>query len=89
MAYHEVGNSLEEEILEVAEMFNFDPQHLLVEFFNPGRQGIFVEDVGEVRFRIHLSLEEKRIISVKQIAGPSERAPGAPDPFEKYKVFMK
>lgn len=89
MTYNEVGISLDEEILNVAQRFNLDPHHLQVEFFNPGHQAIFVEEVGAVKFRIHLSLEEKRIISVKQISGALERSPGAPDHFAKYKAFMK
>lgn len=89
MTYNEVGISLDEEILNVATAFNLDPHHLQVEFFSPGHQGIFVEEVGAIKFRIHLSLEEKRIISVKQIAGTSERAAGESDPFAKYKAFMK
>ncbi|MCL4704162.1 hypothetical protein KJ068_03315 [bacterium] len=89
MTYNEVGISLNEEILNVAATFNLDPHHLQVEFFNAGHQAIFVEEVGAIKFRIHLSLEEKRIISVKQISGPAEHAPGEPDPFAKYKAFMK
>jgi hypothetical protein len=89
MTYHEVGVSFDEEILKVAETFDLDPHHLQVEFFSPDRQGIFVEAVADCKFRIHLSLEEKRIIAVKQISGPTERPPGGPDPFAKYKAFMK
>lgn len=89
MTYNEVGINLDEEILNVAEAFNLDAHCLHVEFFSPGHQGIFVEEMGASKFRIHLSLEEKRIISVKQISGPAEHAPGEPDPFAKYKAFMK
>jgi len=79
----------QEEITRVAESFNLDRDNLEVEFFNPGQQGIFVEKVGNRRFRIHLSLEEGRIVSVKQIEGPGEEASTPIDHFAKYKPFMK
>ena len=79
----------EKEILTAASAFNFDLENLAVEFFSPGRQGIFVETVGARVFRIHVNLEEGRIIAVKQIAGPPVPEGEASDPFAKYKIFMK
>lgn len=90
MTYSEGGFHFdEEEITQVAETFNLDTNCLQVEFFSPGHQGIFVETVAGRKFRIHLSLEEKRIVAVQQIAGPTARSLDTPDPFAKYKVFMK
>ncbi|MDZ7267185.1 MAG: hypothetical protein ONB48_07630 [candidate division KSB1 bacterium] len=90
MTYSEIGFHFdEEEIAQVAAAFNLDTNCLQVEFFRPGHQGIFVETVADRKFRIHLSLEEKRIVSVQQIAGPLTPALDAPDPFAKYKAFMK
>ncbi|MCK6561505.1 hypothetical protein HUU39_07435 [candidate division KSB1 bacterium] len=90
MTYSEAGFHFdEEEIAQVAETFNLDTDCLQVEFFSPGHQGIFVETVANRKFRIHLSLEEKRIVAVQQIAGPTTRGLETPDPFAKYKAFMK
>lgn len=88
MEYTDFGFGLfEEEIKQVAQRFNLDLERLQVEFFSPGRQAIFIETLGEREFRIHVSLEEGRIIAVKQTAGPPEL--GAGDVFAKYKTFMK
>jgi len=90
MTYDEFGFGLyQEDITKVAERFHLDLAHLAVEFFRPERQGIFVETVGERQFRIHVSLEEGRIIAVKQIAGPDEEESAGADLFGKYKAFMK
>ena len=78
----------EKEIAAVAEKFNLDLENLEIEFFSPGHQAIFVEKVGGRRFRIHLSLEENRLIAVKQIA-PELPEKTAEDVFAKYKSFMK
>ncbi|NUO79123.1 hypothetical protein HUU05_03530 [candidate division KSB1 bacterium] len=88
MDYTEFGFGLfEEDIKQVAQRFNLDLTNLQVEFFSPGRQAILLETVGAREFRVHLSLEEGRIIAVKQTGGPLE--PGASDVFAKYRSFMK
>jgi hypothetical protein len=76
-----------QDIATVAQRFHLDLEHLQVEIFSPGRQAIFIETLDEHVFRIHLSLEEDRIVAVKQIAGPP--VPQESDLFEKYKMFMK
>ena len=88
MDYTEFGFGLyEEDIKKAAERFGLDLTRLEVEFFSPGRQAILLETIGERVFRIHLSLEEGRIIAVKQTAGPVET--GESGVFDKYKAFMK
>ncbi len=88
MDYTEFGFGLfEEDIKQVAQRFNLDLEHLQVEFFSPSRQAILIETIGGREFRIHLSLEEGRIIAVKQTSGPMES--GESDVFAKYKTFMK
>lgn len=88
MDYTEFGFGLyEDDIRKAAERFTLDLAHLEVEFFSPGRQAILIETIGERVFRIHLSLEEGRIIAVKQTAGPVDA--GASLVFDKYKTFMK
>jgi hypothetical protein len=89
MNYTEFGfGRFESEIAAVAKQFDFDLNNLEIEFFTPGRQAIFVETVETHRFRIHVNLEENRIISAKQlVTGPAERINEAL--FAKYKNFMK
>lgn len=88
MDYADFGFGLfEEDIKLAARYFNLDLENLQVEFFSPGRQAILIETVAGREFRIHLSLEEKRIIAVKQTAGPPE--PVDSNVFDKYKSFMK
>lgn len=89
MTYNEYAfGSFETDIAAVAEQYNLNLDHLDVEFFSPGRQAILVEEVAGQHFRVHLSLEENRIIAVKQLDGaPNESA--SDDPFAKYKNFMK
>jgi hypothetical protein len=89
MNYLEFGfGGFSKEIAAVAEKFDLNLDHLDIEFFSPGHQGIFVETVNGRRFRIHLSLEEDRIVAVKQLdLNPSEKI--AEDLLAKYKNFMK
>jgi len=89
MTYNEYAfGSFDTDIVAVAKQYDLDLDHLDVEFFSPGRQAILVEEVAGQRFRVHLSLEENRIIAVKQLDNaPSESTSG--DPFAKYKNFMK
>lgn len=88
MDYTEFGFGLyEEDIRKVAQRFALDLAHLEVEFFSPGRQAILIETIGERVFRIHLSLEEGRIIAVTQTDGPVQDAES--ELFDKYKTFMK
>jgi hypothetical protein len=76
------------DIAAVAQQYQLDLEGLEVELFTPGRQAIVVEAVGNQRFRVHINLEENRIIAVKQITPPLVKNAGA-DPFAKYKSFMK
>jgi len=76
------------DIAAVAQKFNLNLNDLEVEFFTPARQAIVVETVGKKRFKVHINLEENRIIAVKQVsAAPVEN--GETDQFAKYKSFMK
>ncbi|MDZ7363038.1 MAG: hypothetical protein ONB46_20300 [candidate division KSB1 bacterium] len=76
------------DIAAVAQQYQLDLDGLEVELFTPGRQAIVVEAVGNQRFRIHINLEENRIIAVKQITPAPVKNLGE-DPFAKYKKFMK
>jgi|GEM_PF-1367454 len=78
----------EADIAAVAEKYDLNLEDLEVESFSPAALAILVEKVGERRFKIHLNLQEGRIIAVKQIAGPPLEDK-AKDQFAKYTSFMK
>jgi hypothetical protein len=78
----------ESDIVAAAEEYNLNLRDLEVESFSPSGLAILVEKIGERRFKIHINLQEGRIIAVKQIAGaPLEN--DAEDQFAKYTSFMK
>lgn len=88
MDYHDGSlRRFEEEILEMARFFQLDDKNLEVEFYTPRTQLIVVERAAPWRFRIHINIQEKRIVSVRQIesTAPAVR----PEALSKYKAFMK
>jgi len=77
----------EEEIQEMVRFFKFDEENLAVEFFTPRTQLIVVERLHPWRFRIHINVQEKRIVAVRQI---ENAAPAVPtEILARYKAFMK
>lgn len=88
MNFHDPSlRRFEDEIIQTAKKFGLDMGNLEVEFYSPGTQAIVVERVQRWRFRIHINLEENRIISVRQIENGV--AAVQPEVLAKYKVFMK
>lgn len=78
----------ETDIAAVAGKYNLNLEGLEVESFSPTGLAILVEKIGEKRFKIHINLQEGRIIAVKQIAGaPPENH--TENQFAKYTTFMK
>jgi hypothetical protein len=78
----------ETDIAVVAKKYELNLNDLEVESFSPGRLAILVEKRGEKRFKIHINLEENRIIAVKQMTDEAI-GNGGDDQFAKYKSFMK
>lgn len=78
----------ETDIVAVAEKYNLNLHDLEVESFSPSGLAILVERIGERQFKIHINLQEGRIVAVKQIAGaPLKNSPE--NQFAKYTNFMK
>lgn len=77
----------EDEIEQTANRFKLDRENLEVEFYSPRTQAILVERVECWRFRIHINLEEQRIIAVRQIENGV--AAVGPEILARYKTFMK
>lgn len=78
---------LNSEVSEMMQLFKLDEKNVEVEFHTPRTQLIVVEHVHPWRFRIHINIQEKRIVAVRQIE-PGAPAP-TPETLDKYKAFMK
>ncbi|MDQ7051701.1 MAG: hypothetical protein Q9P14_01910 [candidate division KSB1 bacterium] len=76
---------LENEILKVARKFSLDPDHLLVESFVPNGAAVLVETVGDHRVRLHINLQESRIVSAKELNANHID----PELFKKYLEHMR
>ena len=74
-------------LAEIADQFSLDPENIKVEFYTPNCQAILVEHVEDEDFKIHINLEENRIISIQQL---SQTKNGMSDQVrEKYRKYMK
>jgi len=75
------------DFIAIAKRFSLSPQHLTVEFYTPDRQVILTERVEDHDIKIHIDLEQGRIISVQSVS------PGLNGNFEgltrKYREFMR
>ena len=72
---------------EIAKHYSLNPEKVKIEFYTPQCQAILTEEIEDHTFKIHINLEENRIVSIKQLAGNGN---GKSDTFkEKYRQFMK
>lgn len=74
-----------DELIAIAHNFGLDPANVLVESFIPNNHVIVVESVGHRRVRLHINLQEKRIVSAKEL-GTRQLDWKL---FEKYLEYMK
>ena len=76
-----------EDFHRIAQQYSLNPDNLKVEFYTPDCQAILVEKVQNDLFKIHINLEEHRIISIQRLSlngnGNGDRLK------EKYRRFMK
>lgn len=76
-----------EEIEALAKRYDLDVRNLKVDFFTPKCQAIVTERVCDHLFKVHINLEQDRIISIKTLTnaqnGELERIK------DKYRKFMK
>ncbi|MFQ5651749.1 MAG: hypothetical protein ACE5IY_17565 [bacterium] len=79
--------NFQNKVVEIAHRFSLDPDNLKVEFYTPDSQAILIEHVEDQDFKIHINLQENRIISIQSLGnngnGLSERLR------EKYRRYMK
>ena len=72
---------------EIAKHYSLNPEKVKIEFYTPRCQAILTEQIEDHTFKIHINLEEDRIVSIKHLAGNGN---GNADTFkEKYRQFMK
>ncbi len=70
---------------EIAKQYSLNPEKIKIEFYTPQCQAILIEEIENHTFKIHINLEEDRIVSIKDLTGN-----GNTDTFkEKYRKFMK
>ena len=75
------------DFLEIARNYSLDPDNLKIEFYTPRCQAILVERVENHLFKIHINLQENRIVAVQRISvGPNGNLDALKD---KYRKFMK
>lgn len=76
---------LEDEIKKTARRYGLNPDDLIVECYIPNNNAIFIETVDGSHFRVHVNLQEDRIIAAEQM-GPEDFRP---DVMRKYTTYMK
>jgi len=75
------------DFVKIARKFSLDPNGLKVEFYTPNCQAIVIEKVNGEAFKIHINLEETRIVSIQRL---TENGNGNGEHLkEKYRKFMK
>ena len=76
-----------EDFQKIAKKYSLNPEKLKIELYTPRCQAILTEQIEDHTFKIHINLEEDRIVSIKHLTGNGN---GNPDTFmEKYRKFMK
>ncbi|MFQ5823473.1 MAG: hypothetical protein ACE5JB_05410 [bacterium] len=76
-----------EDFIKIAKQYSLDPNKLKVEFYTPNCQAILIEQVNGHAFKIHINLEENRIISIKRLTKSTNEE--ADNLKEKYRKYMK
>lgn len=72
---------------EIAEHYSLDPENIKIEFYSPRCQAILTEQIEDYTFKIHINLEEDRIVSIKKLIGNGN---GNSETLkDKYRQFMK
>ncbi len=78
-----------EDFRRIAEAFSLDPDHLAIEFYAPRTQAIVIEEVENEKFKLHINLEENRIISCQRISRNGNGNGHADRLRSKYRRYMK
>ena len=77
-----------EDFQQIAKHYSLNLDKVKIEFYTPECQAILTEQVEGHTFKIHINLEEDRIVSIKDITGNG--GGHTDDTFkEKYRRFMK
>lgn len=76
-----------EDFKELAEQYSLNPEKIIIEFYTPQIQAILTEQVEDQTFKIHINLEENRIVSIQRL---STNGNGRTEALkDKYRKFMK
>jgi hypothetical protein len=77
----------EGELKKIAATYALNMNGLRVEFYMPGHQAIFTERIEDEAYRVHINLEENRIISIQRVSGNGK--PDSEQVRKKYRQYMR
>jgi hypothetical protein len=74
------------DFIRIAKNFALNTEGLKVEFYMPGQQAILIEKVENEAYKVHINLQEERIISFQRISGNGK--PYSETIHRKYRQYM-
>ena len=77
---------VEKDFKQIAGRFGLNTDGLRVEFYMPGQQAIFIEQIEDEAYKIHINLQEERIISIQRVSGNGK--PYSDKIRKKYRQYM-
>ena len=75
-----------QDFIRIAEKYAINIKGLKVEFYMPGQQAIFVEKIEDEAYKVHINLQEERIISIQRVSGTGK--PASDKIRKKYRQYM-
>ena len=76
----------EKDFIKIAERYALNANGLKVEFYMPGEQAIVIEQIEDEAYKIHINLQEHRIISIQRVSGNGK--PYSDKIRKKYRQYM-
>lgn len=74
-----------EDFKKIAKQYSLNPEKTKVEFYTPQFQAIVTEQVEDQTFKIHINLEEQRIVSIQRLTtNGNGRTEALKDKYRKY-----
>ena len=72
---------------KIAARYGLNTEGLRVEFYMPGQQAILIEKIDDEAYKVHLNLQEDRIISIQRVSGQGK--PYSEKIRNKYRQYMR
>jgi len=74
------------DFMKIAKRFAINTAGLKIEFYMPGQQAIFIEQIEDEAYKVHINLQEDRIISIQRVSGKGK--PDSEQIRKKYRQYM-